>query len=138
MLITLLIIKVEEFPSLEELGNTIPDNASFPTSFELSGFPPVTETPPPGYMSEEGDTQDQGDVMGMIVNLRFNVLSAVQEGHDSCINNIFFLELNRNVFNLFTSHIYFYDSHNIVYFIWNIIHTGCLFRLILVVLIKIG
>jgi len=58
---------VEEFPSLEELGNTISDNASFPTSFELSGFPPVTETPPPGYMSEEGDTQDQGDVMGKFV-----------------------------------------------------------------------
>ncbi|CAG7816423.1 unnamed protein product [Allacma fusca] len=57
---------VEEFPSLEELGNSIPDNASFPSSLDsLGGFPPVTETPPPGYMSEEGDTQDQGDVIGI-------------------------------------------------------------------------
>ncbi|XP_021952398.1 mothers against decapentaplegic homolog 3 isoform X5 [Folsomia candida] len=59
---------VEEFPSLEELGNTITDNSSFPTNFDLNGFPPVTETPPPGYssaMSEEGDTQDQGDLMGL-------------------------------------------------------------------------
>lgn len=55
---------VEEFPSLEELGNTITDNSSFPTNFDLNGFPPVTETPPPGYMSEEGDTQDQGDILG--------------------------------------------------------------------------
>jgi len=58
---------VDEFPSLEELGNSIPDNASFPPSLEsLNGFPPVTETPPPGYMSEEGDTQDHGDMMGRL------------------------------------------------------------------------
>lgn len=55
---------VEEFPSLEDLGNSMPDNTTFPSNLDLSGFPPVTETPPPGYMSEEGDTQENGDVMG--------------------------------------------------------------------------
>lgn len=34
---------VEEFPSLEELGNTITDNSSFPTNFDLNGFPPVSK-----------------------------------------------------------------------------------------------
>jgi len=53
---------IEEFPSLEELGNSMPDNGTFPSSIDsgISGgsiYPP--ETPPPGYMSEEGDTQDQ-------------------------------------------------------------------------------
>lgn len=55
---------VEEFPSLEDLGNSMPDNTTFPSNLDLTGFPPVTETPPPGYMSEEGDTQENGDVMG--------------------------------------------------------------------------
>jgi MAD (mothers against decapentaplegic) family protein 2/3 len=58
---------IEEFPSLEELGNSMPDNATFPSSIDsgISGnglYPP--ETPPPGYMSEEGDTQDQLDITG--------------------------------------------------------------------------
>lgn len=66
---------VEEFPSLEELGNTITDNSGFSSTFDLNGFPPVTETPPPGYMSEEGDTQDQGDVMGMSIMTHFHFLS---------------------------------------------------------------
>ncbi|CAL8143250.1 unnamed protein product [Orchesella dallaii] len=56
---------VEEFPSLEDLGNSMPDNTTFPSNLDLSGFPPVTETPPPGYMSEEGDTQENGDVMAI-------------------------------------------------------------------------
>ncbi|QQP57032.1 Uncharacterized protein FKW44_001891, partial [Caligus rogercresseyi] len=33
-------------PCLEELANAVPDNSS---------FPPITETPPPGYMTDEGE-----------------------------------------------------------------------------------
>jgi hypothetical protein len=54
---------VEEFPSLEELGNSITENTTFPSSLDnVTGFPP--ESPGQGYMSEEGESQDQADVMG--------------------------------------------------------------------------
>lgn len=57
---------VEEFPSLEELS--IADTSgSFPSSLEsLSGFPPLPDSPPPGYMSEEGDGADSQDIVGKL------------------------------------------------------------------------
>eukprot|EP00096_Caligus_rogercresseyi_P016718 TRINITY_DN955_c1_g1_i3.p1 TRINITY_DN955_c1_g1~~TRINITY_DN955_c1_g1_i3.p1 ORF type:complete len:517 (-),score=170.52 TRINITY_DN955_c1_g1_i3:1025-2575(-) len=36
----------DHLPCLEELANAVPDNSS---------FPPITETPPPGYMTDEGE-----------------------------------------------------------------------------------
>lgn len=44
-------------PSLDDLANTVPDNANYPTSMDAQNILPP-ETPPPGYMSEDGDTND--------------------------------------------------------------------------------
>ncbi len=58
-----------EIPSLDDLANNVPDNATFPTSAQSSssshlssphpsGGPPApstSETPPPGYLTDEGD-----------------------------------------------------------------------------------
>ena len=38
-------LEPQELPPLDELSNVIPDNASFP----------MTETPPPGYMTDENE-----------------------------------------------------------------------------------
>ncbi|PIK51218.1 Sp-Smad2/3 [Apostichopus japonicus] len=44
-------------PSLDDLASTVPDNANYPTSMDAQNILPP-ETPPPGYMSEDGDTND--------------------------------------------------------------------------------
>ncbi|XP_071452252.1 mothers against decapentaplegic homolog 3 isoform X2 [Hetaerina americana] len=84
-----------EFPSLDDFSSSVPENTSFPGGgggggetvgggtggggglppvgvglggggIALdSGLIPTTETPPPGYMSEDGDNQDQNDNMSL-------------------------------------------------------------------------
>ncbi|KAG8236471.1 hypothetical protein J437_LFUL016971 [Ladona fulva] len=82
-----------DFPSLDDFSSSVPENTSFPGgggggetvgggtggggglpvgvglgggSIALdSGLIPTTETPPPGYMSEDGDNQDQNDNMSL-------------------------------------------------------------------------
>ena len=49
-----------EIPSLDDLANTVPDNQTFPTSVPSSSStsshpgPAPSETPPPGYLTDEG------------------------------------------------------------------------------------
>lgn len=47
-----------ELPPLDDLNSTIPDNANYPVGMEPRNLLPP-ETPPPGYMSEDGDTNEQ-------------------------------------------------------------------------------
>ncbi|TWW66576.1 Mothers against decapentaplegic -like protein 2 [Takifugu flavidus] len=47
-----------ELPHLDDFTNSIPENTNFPVGIE----PPnnyIAETPPPGYISEDGETSDQ-------------------------------------------------------------------------------
>jgi len=48
----------QEFPPLDDYTNSVPENTSFPGGLDNHTFP-LTETPPPGYMSEDGENQDQ-------------------------------------------------------------------------------
>lgn len=69
-----------DFPSLDDLASSIADSPDFimssvevnsPSPASVGGSDagggtfPLTETPPPGYMSEDGDTQEPGDIMNM-------------------------------------------------------------------------
>lgn len=69
---------IEDFPALDDLASSIADSPDFimstvgvnspsPASIVGSdtngGTFPLTETPPPGYMSEDGDTQEPADLM---------------------------------------------------------------------------
>jgi len=71
---------LQDFPSLDDLASSIADSPDFlmstagvnspsPASMVGSetggGTFPLTETPPPGYMSEDGDTQEPADVMNI-------------------------------------------------------------------------
>ncbi|KAH7951564.1 hypothetical protein HPB52_010350 [Rhipicephalus sanguineus] len=55
-----------ELPSLDDYANSVPDNTDFPSSLDVQAFP-LTETPPPGYMSEDGETTDQNGADSMEV-----------------------------------------------------------------------
>ncbi|MEQ2278025.1 Mothers against decapentaplegic 2, partial [Xenotaenia resolanae] len=47
-----------ELPPLDDFTNSIPENTNFPAGID----PPnnyIPDTPPPGYMSEDGETSDQ-------------------------------------------------------------------------------
>jgi len=46
-----------ELPPLDDYKNSVPENANFPAGMDNPTFR-VPETPPPGYMSEEGETSD--------------------------------------------------------------------------------
>ncbi|NP_001161658.1 smad2/3 transcription factor isoform X1 [Saccoglossus kowalevskii] len=46
-----------DFPPLDDYSTSIPENTNFPVGVEAQSILP--ETPPPGYMSEDGDNQDQ-------------------------------------------------------------------------------
>ena len=74
---------LQDFPSLDDLASSIADSPDFlmstagvnspsPASMVGSetggGTFPLTETPPPGYMSEDGDTQEPADVMSKPTN----------------------------------------------------------------------
>ncbi|CAM1293399.1 SMAD2 (predicted) [Pycnogonum litorale] len=56
-----------EFPPLDDYSNSVPENTNFPIGLENQIFP-LTETPPPGYMSEEGDAQEQNGSDSMDTN----------------------------------------------------------------------
>ena len=64
-------LNLQQTPSYMEatLGQQIPVNARIMDSANLS-----TETPPPGYMSEDGDPMDQNDNMSesLLVSYNFN------------------------------------------------------------------
>uniref|UniRef100_A0A6Q2XFW0 Mothers against decapentaplegic homolog n=1 Tax=Esox lucius TaxID=8010 RepID=A0A6Q2XFW0_ESOLU len=46
-----------EFPPLDDYSNSIPENTNFPAGIEpQSNY--IPETPPPGYLSEDGETSD--------------------------------------------------------------------------------
>lgn len=53
-----------ELPILDDYANSVPENTDFPSSLEAQTFP-LTETPPPGYMSEDGETTDQNGADSM-------------------------------------------------------------------------
>jgi len=44
-------------PPLDDYSTSVPENTNFPVGVEAQSILP--ETPPPGYMSEDGDNQDQ-------------------------------------------------------------------------------
>lgn len=54
-----------DLPILDDYANSVPENTDFPSSLDIQTFP-LTETPPPGYMSEDGENTDQNgaDSMG--------------------------------------------------------------------------
>lgn len=57
------------------LNQQIPANTTIMDSGNVSigsvGSIPSTETPPPGYMSEDGDPMDQNDNLSELVSARF-------------------------------------------------------------------
>lgn len=68
---------MQQTPSYMEvtLGQQIPGNTSIMDSNLSVGSIPNTETPPPGYMSEDGDPMDQNDNMSELVSENFCHLS---------------------------------------------------------------
>ena len=69
---------IEDFPALDDLASSIADSPDFimstagvnsPSPGSIVGSDtnggtfPLTETPPPGYMSEDGDTQEPAELM---------------------------------------------------------------------------
>ncbi|XP_023216468.1 mothers against decapentaplegic homolog 3 [Centruroides vittatus] len=53
-----------ELPPLDDYSNSVPENTDFPAGLENQTFP-LTETPPPGYMSEDGDNHEQNGTDNM-------------------------------------------------------------------------
>ncbi|XP_018408349.1 PREDICTED: mothers against decapentaplegic homolog 3 isoform X2 [Nanorana parkeri] len=47
-----------EFPPLDDYSHSIPENTNFPAGIEPQ-INYIPETPPPGYLSEDGETSDQ-------------------------------------------------------------------------------
>ncbi|KAI2574803.1 SMAD3 isoform 13, partial [Pan troglodytes] len=45
-----------EFPPLDDYSHSIPENTNFPAGIEPQSN--IPETPPPGYLSEDGETSD--------------------------------------------------------------------------------
>ncbi|KTF93970.1 hypothetical protein cypCar_00016820, partial [Cyprinus carpio] len=74
-----------ELPPLDDYTNSIPENTNFPTGIE----PPnnyIPETPPPGYISEDGEASDQqmnqSMDTGSPAELSPSILSPVNHGMD--------------------------------------------------------
>ncbi|XP_042899892.1 mothers against decapentaplegic homolog 3 [Parasteatoda tepidariorum] len=55
-------------PPLDDFINSVPENTEFSAGLENRTFP-LTETPPPGYMSEDGDSQEQNGTENMDASL---------------------------------------------------------------------
>ncbi|RWS28138.1 mothers against decapentaplegic 3-like protein [Leptotrombidium deliense] len=53
-----------DLPLLDDYSNSVPENTDFPTGLDNQSFP-LTETPPPGYMSEDGDNHEQNGTENM-------------------------------------------------------------------------
>ncbi|XP_017266207.1 mothers against decapentaplegic homolog 2 isoform X1 [Kryptolebias marmoratus] len=74
-----------ELPPLDDFTNSIPENTNFPAGID----PPnnyIPDTPPPGYMSEDGETNDQqmnqSMESGSPAEMSPNNLSPVSHGLD--------------------------------------------------------
>ncbi|XP_051539281.1 mothers against decapentaplegic homolog 2 isoform X5 [Myxocyprinus asiaticus] len=68
-----------ELPPLDDYTNSIPENTNFPTGIE----PPnnyIPETPPPGYISEDGEASDQQMNQSSPAELSPSTLSPVNHG----------------------------------------------------------
>ncbi|GFQ98906.1 mothers against decapentaplegic homolog 2 [Trichonephila clavata] len=53
-----------QLPPLDDYINSVPENTEFPLGLENRNFP-LSDTPPPGYMSEDGDSQEQNGTENM-------------------------------------------------------------------------
>ncbi|XP_064645987.1 mothers against decapentaplegic homolog 3-like isoform X2 [Lineus longissimus] len=51
-----------EYPPLDDFSNTVPDNIDYPCGFQDQPLS-IPETPPPGYMSEDGDNNENSNQM---------------------------------------------------------------------------
>ncbi|XP_054896718.1 mothers against decapentaplegic homolog 2 isoform X2 [Poeciliopsis prolifica] len=70
-----------ELPPLDDFTNSIPENTNFPAGIE----PPnnyIPDTPPPGYMSEDGETSDQQMNQSSPAEMSPSALSPVSHGLD--------------------------------------------------------
>ncbi|XP_013857962.1 mothers against decapentaplegic homolog 2 isoform X2 [Austrofundulus limnaeus] len=70
-----------ELPPLDDLINSIPENTNFPAGID----PPnnyIPDTPPPGYMSEDGETNDQQMNQSSPAEMSPSNLSPVSHGLD--------------------------------------------------------
>ncbi|XP_055009436.1 mothers against decapentaplegic homolog 2 isoform X2 [Boleophthalmus pectinirostris] len=70
-----------ELPPLDDFANSIPENTNFPAGID----PPnnyIPETPPPGYISEDGETSDQQMNQSSPSELSPSTLSPVSHGLD--------------------------------------------------------
>ncbi|XP_017266208.1 mothers against decapentaplegic homolog 2 isoform X2 [Kryptolebias marmoratus] len=70
-----------ELPPLDDFTNSIPENTNFPAGID----PPnnyIPDTPPPGYMSEDGETNDQQMNQSSPAEMSPNNLSPVSHGLD--------------------------------------------------------
>lgn len=56
-------------PKLDDYINSVPENTEFPAGLDNTAFPLTTDTPPPGYMSEDGDSQEQNGTENMDATL---------------------------------------------------------------------
>ncbi|XP_047229353.1 mothers against decapentaplegic homolog 2 isoform X2 [Girardinichthys multiradiatus] len=70
-----------ELPPLDDFTNSIPENTNFPAGID----PPnnyIPDTPPPGYMSEDGETSDQQMNQSSPAEMSPSALSPVSHGLD--------------------------------------------------------
>ncbi|CAH1251608.1 mothers against decapentaplegic homolog 3-like [Branchiostoma floridae] len=56
-----------ELPPLDDYLNSVPENTSYPQDVPTQNYS-LPETPPPGYMSEDGDTNDQSQHNSMVTD----------------------------------------------------------------------
>ena len=56
-----------ELPSLDELASAVPDGLPDNATF------PITETPPPGYMTDENDPVSPSSSAGIAIKITFGL-----------------------------------------------------------------
>ncbi|XP_067340490.1 mothers against decapentaplegic homolog 2 isoform X2 [Channa argus] len=69
-----------ELPPLDDFTNSIPENTSFPGIDPPNNY--IPETPPPGYISEDGETSDQQMNQSSPGEMSPSTLSPVSHGLD--------------------------------------------------------
>ncbi|MBN3318761.1 SMAD1 protein, partial [Atractosteus spatula] len=76
-----------EYPPLDDYSHSIPENTNFPAGIEpQSNY--IPETPPPGYLSEDGETSDHQMTHGMDAgspNLSPNPVSPAHSNLAACV-----------------------------------------------------
>lgn len=55
-----------EYPPLDDYSDTVPENTDFPAGLSPDNAFNIPETPPPGYMSEDGDNPESVHGMGCL------------------------------------------------------------------------